>query len=186
MEFIRHHLAFVFPLLAALCAVAVSTRAWALEPASDGWYHTGDGVRVKKVVFVNVKVYAISHAMKQLPATKSKQAVIDMDTDKKIAFRMLRDVDAEKLQNAMKEGFEMNGYSDGGKIGQFVGAFSNEIKEGQWVTIKYDSAAKTTTIMVQGSGSATVGGVDFMRAVWSLWFGNIDQPALGDSMISRM
>ena len=186
MEFIRHHMSFVFPLLAAVCAIAFTSRAWALEPAADGWYHTGDGIRVKKVVFVNVKVYAISHAMKQLPATKSKQAVIDMDTDKKIAFRMLRDVDAEKLQDAMRDGFEKNGYSDGGKIAQFVGAFTNEIKENQWVTIKYDSATQKTTIMVQGSGQATVPGVDFMHAVWSLWFGNIDQPELGDAMISRM
>lgn len=40
--------------------------------------------------------------------------------------------------------------------------------------------------MIQGMGSATIGGVDFMKAVWSLWFGKIDQPRLGDDLMSKM
>jgi len=61
------------------------------------------------------------------------------------------------------------------------------IKEGQFVTITYDSGAKSTTIRVLGGGgSATVSGVDFMKATWSIWFGKIDQPSLGDALISKM
>jgi len=35
-------------------------------------------------------------------------------------------------------------------------------------------------------GNASVGGADFMKAVWSIWFGKIDQPSLGDAMIANM
>lgn len=184
MEIIRSNIGFILPLLAA-AAMTVSS-AWALEPAKDGYFHTGGGIRTKKVAIVNVKVYAIEHAMKQLPAQKTKQAVIEIDTDKKIAFRMLRDVDAEKLQGALRDGYAMNGYGDGAKVSTFVGAMNKELKEGSWVTIQYTSATKTTSISVQGAGNASVTGEDFMRATWSLWFGKIDQPSLGDAMISKM
>jgi hypothetical protein len=162
------------------------SSAWALDPAKDGYFHTGDGTRIKKVAFINVKVYAIHHAMKQLPAQKSKQAVIEIDCDKRISFKMLRDVDAEKLQGALRDGYAMNGYGDAAKISAFVGAMSKELKEGSWVTINYSAATKTTSISVQGAGSASVAGEDFMRATWSLWFGKIDQPALSDAMISKI
>jgi hypothetical protein len=160
--------------------------AWALEPGADGYYHTGSGVRVKSVAFVDVKVYSISHFTKKLPDGKSKRAVIDVDADKKLVWKMLRDVDAEKIQGALRDAFAMNGYADGGKIGKFLGAFSKELKETSAVTIVYNAEKKTTTVTVQGGGSATVEGVDFMKGVWSIWFGKIDQPKLGDAMISKL
>jgi len=42
------------------------------------------------------------------------------------------------------------------------------------------------TVTVQGGGTATIPGVDFMKAVWSIWFGKIDQPALGDALIRNI
>ena len=184
MELFRSHFALLFPLVAAI--VATVSSSWALEPARDGWFHTGSGVRTKKVAIVNVKVYEIHHSMKELPKTKSKQAVIDADCDKKIAFKMLRDVDAEKLQAALRDAYQMNGFHDGAKISSFVNAMSKELKEGSWVTITYSASSKTTSISVQGAGNASVGGEDFMKATWSIWFGRIDQPALGDALISRI
>jgi hypothetical protein len=174
----------VFVALTALLA-ASGPPAWALDPDANGWFHTGDGVRVKKVVF-SFDVYSIGHDMKGLPAAKSKQAVIEMDTDKRFTWRMLRDVEHEKIQSALTEAFAMNGYSDQSKIGPYVGAFSGDLKKGQAVTILYSSTAKTVSITVQGGGSATLAGVDFMKAVWSIWFGKIDQPSLGDALIKNM
>jgi Chalcone isomerase-like len=172
-------------LLAALF-LTVAVSAWGLDRGADGWFHTGDGVRVKKVAFVNFDVYSIGHDMKDLPPEKTKQAVINMDTDKRFNWRQLRDVDKDKIQNAIKEAFAMNGYTDQSKIGPYVGAFSNDLQKGQAITIKYDSAAKAVTVTVQGGGTATVPGVDFMKAVWSIWFGKIDQPSLGDALIKNM
>jgi hypothetical protein len=172
---------------ALVLALFAAPPALALDKGADGYYHTGDGIRVKTVAFVNFKVYAIGHDMKDLPDSKSKQAVIDLDTGKRFTWRMLRDVDAAKIQNALKEAFAMNGFADGGRIGQFLAAFTGDLKEGQFVTITYDAGAKATTIRVLGGGgSATIPGVDFMKATWSIWFGKMDQPSLGDALISKL
>jgi hypothetical protein len=109
-----------------------------------------------------------------------------MDTDKRFTWRMLRDVEHEKIQNALTEAFAMNGYSDQSKIGPFVAAFSGDLKKGQGVTILYSSGPKTVTVNVQGGGSATLSGLDAMKAVWSIWFGKIDQPGLGDALIKNI
>jgi hypothetical protein len=180
----RLSLRLVVGLLVA-CMTLVASGAWALDRGADGWFHTGEGVRVKKVVF-NFDVYSIAHDMKDLPDSKSKQAVIDMDTDKRFTWRMLRDVEHEKIQTALTEAFAMNGYGDQSKIGPFVGAFSGDLKKGQAVTILYSSAAKTVSVNVRGGGSATLSGADFMKGVWSIWFGKIDQPSLGDALIKNM
>ena len=154
---------------------------------ADGWIYTGDAVRTKSVGPFTAKVYSIRHDMKDKPATKSKQAVIDADTDKKFTWRMLRDVDSSKIKKALTEALQMNGWSDGGRTGQFVGAFNKEeVKENSAVVISYSAAAKTVTIWVQGAGTATIAGEDFMKAVWSIWLGKIDQPAMGDQLISKL
>src|SRR5436309_7926699 len=93
-----------------LCALPAS----ALERGHDGYFHTGDGVRYKKIAFINIKVYAIDHYMKDLPTQKSKQAVIDADVDKRFSWKMLRTVDAGKIKNALREAFAKNGYGDNG------------------------------------------------------------------------
>jgi hypothetical protein len=177
----------LFLSLAALFFVVLSAAtAAALDPGPDGWYVTGEGVRTKKVVLVNVKVYRINHATKQLPPTKSKQAMIDLDADKRFKWTMLRDVDHDKIQSALKEAYGLNGYGDSGKINSFMGAFTHALKENTNVTISYDSTAKATTIKVDGDGTVTVPGVDFMKGTWSIWFGKIDQSDLGDALISKM
>ena len=47
------------------------------------------------------------------------------------------------------------------------------------------NAANKATTIVSPAGTATVRGEEFMKATWSIWFGKIDQPALGDSLIDR-
>jgi hypothetical protein len=168
-----------FAALAALLAVVSSSLA-------DEWKLTGAGVRVKTVAVVDVNVYAISHFMKELPKTKSKQAVIAADVDKKFVWKMKRDVEHDKITGALKDAFAMNGYGDAGKIAKFISAFRSELKENNGVTIAYDASKKTTTVKVDGQGTAAVEGVDFMKAVWSVWLGKIDQPKLGDQLIAKI
>ena len=171
-------------LLALGAVVMLTVPATALERERDGFFHTGDAVRVKKVAFVKVKVYAIDHYMKALPPEKSKQAVIDAKVDKRLSWKMLRSVDSEKLRHALREAYALNGYGDAGKIDSFVQALGGELKEGEAVTIKYDAVRGATT-MSSPTASVTIAGDDFMKATWSIWFGKIDQPGLGDSLIAR-
>jgi hypothetical protein len=154
---------------------------------ADGMIYTGDAVRTKSVGPFTAKVYSIRHDMKEKPATKSKQAVIDADVDKKFTWRMLRDVDSEKIKKGLIEALQMNGWNDGGKTSQFVAAFNkDEVKENSAVVISYNADKKVTSIWVQNGGSASVAGADFMKAVWSIWLGKIDQPSMGDQLISKL
>lgn len=170
-------------IMAALFTLAVPKSA----SAQAGWIHTGDAVRTKSVGPFTAKVYSIRHDMKDRPSAKAKQAVIEADVDKKFTWRMLRDVDSSKIKKALQDAFAMNGYGDGGKIGQFVSAFNKEeVKEDSAVVITYNAANKTTTIWVQNGGTASVAGADFMKAVWSIWFGKIDQPSMGDQLLAKL
>jgi hypothetical protein len=174
------------PHISVLVALtALAQPAMALEPGKDGFYHTGSGVRTKSIAFVNVKVYAIRHDIK-CQVTKSKQAVIDADCDKRFSWKMLRDVDHEKIGKALRDAFALNEYSDAAKIDTFIAAFKSELKENGGVSITYSAEKKSTSILVQGGGSASVAGPDFMKAVWSIWLGKTDQPSLGDALISNL
>jgi hypothetical protein len=171
-------------LLALVALGLFAMPASALERDHDGYFHTGEGIRYKKIAFINIKVYEIGHYMKDLPPQKTKQAVIDADVDKKFSWKMLRTVDAEKIRNALREAYAMNGYNDAAKINPFVNSITKELKEGDSVTISYNAANKTTTI-TSPAGSATVPGEDFMKATWRIWFGKIDQKNLGDQLIDQ-
>lgn len=170
--------------LAVAAAFVVPATAHALERDHDGYFHTGNAVRNKKIAFINFKVYAIDHYMKDLPPQKSKQAVIDANVDKRLTWKMLRTVGAEKIRNALREAYSMNGYHDAAKIDPFVNSITKELKDGDRVTISYDAAKQATTIS-SPAGTATVQGEDFMKATWRIWFGKIDQPKIGDELIEN-
>lgn len=167
-------------LLAAVAAVTA-------QPKKDqyGYYTTGYGIRVKNIAFINVNVYEVVHKMKEFPKVKSKPAVIEADVDKQIVLRMLRDVPSEKLVKAVGEAYALNGYTNGGAINQLFGIVQGDVKKDEFVVITYTAATKTVSMYFRGKGSA-VGGVDFMKATWSCWFGKIDQPSLGDGLISQI
>ncbi|HVK63656.1 MAG TPA: chalcone isomerase family protein [Polyangium sp.] len=178
MQLRRRQLPLFLSILAALFLFGGSAFA-------EDWKLTGSGIRVKTVVLVDVNVYQISHFIKGA-VEKSKKAVIDADIDKKFEWSMKRDVDHEKVVQTLRDAFAMNGYADKGKIDKFLAAFSRELKENSKISIVYDAAKKTTTVSVGGGGSASVEGVDFMKGVWAIWFGKIDQPKLGDALISKL
>lgn len=171
---------------AVLLATLAATLSSVTTLSADDWTLTGTGTRVKTIAFVDINVYDISHYVKKLPPAKSKQAVIDLDADKKFVWTMRRDLPKDKVQESIKAAFAMNGYADQGKINKYLSAWSNELKEKSHAYITYDSAAKTVTVKVDSGGTATIEGVEFMKAVWSIWFGKIDQPKLGDALISKL
>jgi hypothetical protein len=171
--------------LTLFLALTLAPNALAIQADGNGWYHTGDAVRQKTVLFVTANVYQIGHDMKCVVA-KSKQAVIDADCDKKFTWKMMRDVGASKIVDAMREAYQKNGYGDAAKINAAMGAFNAEFKENAYVKITYDSASKTTTFWEQNGGTANVPGLDFMKATWSIWLGKIDPPSIGDRLIANL
>jgi hypothetical protein len=174
------------PLLSTLLiGLALSVAPSAL---ADGWVHTGDGVRVKSIGFISVNVYSIGHDINGKPE-KSKQAVIDAAMDKKFTLTMLREVPQEKIRNALSDAFKMNGYGGDGRTGQFIAVLNDkgpDLAKGAHISINYNAGSKTTSIAVDGGGKASIAGEDFMKGVWKIWFGKIDQPALGDQLLAKL
>ncbi len=157
----------------------------ASEITANDFVTTGSGIRVKKIAFVSVNVYSITHQMKNPPASKNAQEIINADVDKRFTLKLLRDVEAEKIATAIKEAFANNGYTNKANIDTFSSVLTGDIKEGGTITISYNAATKTTSCSFAGKTS-NVTGVDFMKATWSIWFGKIDQPALTQALMSKL
>ena len=47
-------------------------------------------------------------------------------------------------------------------------------------------APEFRTFWEQNGGTTTVAGIDFMKATWKVWLGNIDPPSLGDRLIANL
>ncbi len=177
-----HTLARTITLVAALGFV---TTASAQSRDKDGYFETGQAVRSKKVAFINVKVYDIKSFAKAMPSAKTKEGMITLDAAKKLSWTMLRTVDAERFRKALREGYEKNGYREVANVDKLLAAIQGEVKEGAIVTIAYDPAARRTTLYADGR-QASVDGVAFMKATWSIWFGNIDDASLPERLIQNL
>ena len=168
---------------ALLACLLVAPSSQAVEPSRGGWYLTGSATKVT----ASVKDYTLLHEMKALPAVKTKRGVIDADVDKRFSWRLHRDLSCATLKAALRDGFRRNAYTTSATITTFVNACSGTtLKARSTVVIRYVAATKTTTLSVSGMGTTSVVGVDFMRAVWSLWLGNVDQPRLGEALVARL
>jgi Chalcone isomerase-like len=152
----------------------------------DGFYHTGSGVSTKTVLIANVKVYAIRHDMKCLPKEKTAQGIIDATCSKRFSLRTLRDMEGDRMQAALREGFKMNGFTDAAKIDQFVAGLKGELKENTGISIAFNEEKNSTTIWVQEGSGTTIAGADFMKAVWAIWFGKTDQESLTKALMSNL
>jgi hypothetical protein len=181
-----------FVLVVLLGIVSALVFLPAKSALADGWVTAGSSTRLKTLGPFTVKVYRIVSLVKEKPKERSRQGVITHDVDKQLLMYMHRDVDADKMKNAFREAFKMNGYGDTGKVEQFVGALGkgdvveHDKKGPPSVTIAYNPRSQSTTITVPGHGNATVPGVDFMKAVWSIWYGKIDQPTMGDELMASL
>jgi len=153
--------------------------------AEDVWVKTGEGVRVKNIAFINVNVYYIVHQVKGKMPAKDPSAIINADQDKLFSLSMMRDIDSQKIVNAIVEAYHKNGYSNDANALALFSVVTGDLKQNDNITLVYSAASKTVSCYFKGK-AASVGGVDFMKATWSIWFGNIDQPYLTQALMSQM
>jgi hypothetical protein len=179
-------------LTAFVPGLAVATLA--AKPAHAAWTYTGAGIKTQTLAFITLNLYSIAHYVSQLPVAKNKQAVIDANQSKRFSWTQLRDRSVSKIKEELANGFALNNYTDQAKIDLFLSAFgstpNSELLDGKHVTIEYHPAAfivpSHVSIVVEGKGNAFIAGYDFMRAVWSIWLGVSNQPALGNQLISAL
>lgn len=143
--------------------------------------YVGAGLRNKKVVLVNVRVYVgeffvgdtakFSKTDAQKTVTSASPALIQL--------HFLRDVDAEKVQSSFKEALEANKVDlNKPEIQKFLDAVKTggEAKKGKMLSIlgvKKGDGSEMITYEDSNSKATTVsGGAGFIQDIFAIWLGN--------------
>jgi hypothetical protein len=176
----------VLLLTATVAVVAMSSDAWAAQRGADGYYRTGSAIQTANHWPFTMDVFAIRHDVKQLPAVRTRQAMIDLDVDKRFSMKMLRELDADKLRGGLRDGYHRNAYTDDAVIGRFLSALTGALANGRAMWIVYDAGAKQTRLVVEGGATTSVDGITFMKATWSIWFGKSKPSDIGDALIKDL
>ena len=122
--------------------------------------------------------------MRALPAQKSAQGVIDADVDKQFTFFASRDLTCAEVKAMVRAGLDRAGQPAPASTG-FVGACNqNAVKARARLFLRYESATKTTTLSIDGGGSASLRGAPAMKAVWSSFLN--DAPKFSAALVSRL
>jgi hypothetical protein len=133
----------------------------------------GMGIRNKLVV----KVYVAGLYMTE--PELSQEAIIGSDQAKALHMHFLyKNVGAEKLQDAWREGFEKNTPDATEDLKErmdtFVSLFTEDaLKDDEYLFAYVPGVGTTVTLKNRESG--TIPGEDFARALFAIWFG--DHPA---------
>jgi hypothetical protein len=178
-------------MLRSFSAAGALLAAATLSPASSAadqpeWIHTGDGVIQTTIAVIKLDVIAVGHDMRCLPAHRSKADVVSADCDKRLSWKLLRDVDKDTVQTSLRKAYAAVDYHDGARIERAVSALSGDLPEGARVTISFDAANQTTTFAPEHRPKVNVDGAAFMRATWRTVFANEDARELGDALIARL
>ena len=142
----------------------------------------GAGLRAKKVVFVNVKVYAGQLFVSDLATFKKSEgeALGSLKAQKAVAIQMhfVRDVDADNVQKSFKEAFKANNINpDDASVKEFLDAVSQgaEAKEGKALTVlgtkMKDGSEVITYETTSGQATQIKGGEGFIEKIFAIWLG---------------
>ena len=141
----------------------------------------GVGMRKKLVV----DVYCGALYMRE--PTQDPQQVIAAEQPKRVLLHVVyKQVEPNKWVEGWQEGFKKNTPNPDAalksKIEQFMQCFTEPVRKGQEVQVTY-VPDKGTEVMVNKQVKATITGSDFMKALWSIWFGK--EPA-SESLMKGM
>jgi len=143
----------------------------------------GMGLR-KKLWF---KVYLASFYLEN-PVDDGAQA-ISSDQIKQVRMHMLRDLERDKIVEAVQEGFQKNSGPDMPRLQSRLNSFLEaipDLKGGQQILITYFPG--TGTVLKAGRGDEiTVPGKDFADALFSVWLGKspVDDDLKGEMLRNR-
>ncbi|WP_413578634.1 chalcone isomerase family protein [Bdellovibrio sp. HCB290] len=151
-----------------------------VEGAEIKLSEVGAGLRAKKVVLVNVKVY-VGELYVADPAKLNKADPLSSMKDQQavaIQLHFLREVDADNVQKSFKEALKTNSVSlDDSSVKQFLDAVSKggEAEKGKALTILgtrlKDGAEKISYETTTGSITEIKGPAGLIEKVFSIWLG---------------
>jgi Chalcone isomerase-like len=138
----------------------------------------GAGVRSRFMV----KVYAAGLYVSQ--KSSNAKAIVDAKTARRIQMVMLRDLGADQLADALKDGIDNNATQAEldaikSEIDQLLNIMRalKEAKKGQVIALDFAADGKTT-VSVNGAGSGIVASEPLQRALLKIWLG--DKPIQND------
>jgi hypothetical protein len=155
----------------------------------------GTGLRVKKIAFLKFKAYAFGLYIdgtavegplapyKGKPASDELRTALQTgDFKKELVLHFLRDLDAKKIQDAMRDALEKG--TDPEVLDKFISYFP-EVKEGQRCTLRWAPGGTIETVMV-GEEKPPITDMAFAKTLYGLYVG--PDPLQGDfkdSVVAR-
>lgn len=137
------------------------------------------GVSLREKTFLKVDVYVIASyvcSKAKFEGNKAQQ-LKDFDGNKRLVMDLTRGFSAEKLKNAFAEVIEKN-YEDmstfQADMDTFLAYFTKDAEEGDNLVFDYQPQVGLTTI-VNGETKGVIDNFDFVKALWTVWFG--EKPA---------
>ena len=132
----------------------------------------GMGVR-KKFFF---KIYVGGLYMEH-PTHKPNRVISDLGIKRVVMHFLYKKISADKLRKAWTEGFKANlsekkFESLEKKINRFNAFFTEPVRKGDEIWVTY-LPGKGTQVVVKGNEKGTIPGINFMKAVFAIWFGEV-------------
>jgi hypothetical protein len=163
---------------------------------SDGQALLGLGLRVKKIAFVKVNVYAVAlyvpdaaldgplSAYRGRPASPELfRDLVRGDFGKRLVLRFLRDLERDQIAGAMRGA--LAGRSDARLLERFVSYFT-ELKQGEECELRWLPGG-SLEVSLAGLTRPPIDDKDFAAAVFGIYLG--DQPLQEDikrGLVSRL
>jgi hypothetical protein len=163
-------------------ALVLAAPAAAATKGADGYFRTGDAVQTANHWPFTIELFAIWHDVSELPSEKSAKALVELDADKRFSMRMMRDLDTSRLRAGLRDGYTRNGFTDAARVDRLLAALTGTLAKDSVLWITYDAKTKETRLTTDKGASASVIGVDFMRATWSIWLGKAKPQELSASL----
>jgi hypothetical protein len=160
--------------------VAEPTTGVRFAAKADGMSLLGVGLRIKKILFVTAKVYAVGlyvsdEAVKgPLAAYKGKESspeffneLVTGDFEKRLVLKFVRDVGQSRVQESMREALAPR--TDKTLLDRFVSYFP-EVKTGQECVLHWAQGGTLKTKMV-GAEKPPIENKGFSTALFGLYVG---------------
>jgi hypothetical protein len=140
------------------------------------------GVGLRTKTFLKVKVYAVglyvadaalAGSLKDKTGPALYRELVWGDFPKEIHLRLVRDVSASQMQEAIRDALEK---ADKARTDQFVTYFS-DIKTGEEYVLRWGAGGTLETI-AKGTAKPPIADKNFAAAVFGIWLG--DEPVQDD------
>lgn len=147
------------------------------------------GVTARRKFFLNI--YSIAHYMQDPPRGNVREvtrAVLRDGPPKQITMDFVRDVSADRIQEAFREGFQGNASPSELEdirplLRQFLASIYKDVQEDDTVIIRWLPGGVTVSLF-QGEEVNRITSVTFARLLWSLWFG--ERPVVDRAELIRL